>query len=112
MLAGCWREAIFDEESITYRRGSVRNLLILRTGNFHPDRLLDGGECKRVSSFFHRGPEGNPKEQVHALALREYERITGFHETNPNVLWDHVLSRWGPPCEKCGKPLRTPRAKL
>ncbi len=32
--------AIFDEESITYRRGSIRNLLILRTGNFHPDRLL------------------------------------------------------------------------
>jgi hypothetical protein len=39
-LGGCRREAIFDEESITYSRGSVRNLLILRRGNFHPDRLL------------------------------------------------------------------------
>jgi hypothetical protein len=40
-LGGYRREAIFDEESITYRRGSVRNLLILRRRNFHPDRLLD-----------------------------------------------------------------------
>jgi hypothetical protein len=30
---------------------------------------------------------------MYAPALREYERITGFHETNPNVLWDYVLSR-------------------
>ena len=74
--------------------------------------MLDDYEWKRVSSLFHKGPEGNPKEQMYALALREYERITGFHETNPNVLWDHRLTSWGPPCERCGKPLRTPRAKL
>jgi protein-S-isoprenylcysteine O-methyltransferase Ste14 len=42
-LGGCRREAIFDEESITYRRGSVSNLLILRTGNFHADSLLETG---------------------------------------------------------------------
>jgi hypothetical protein len=74
--------------------------------------MVDDEEWKRISSLFQKGPEGNPKEQMYALALCEYERITGFHETNPNVLWDHVLFRWGPPCEKCGKPLRTPRAKL
>jgi hypothetical protein len=39
LRGGCRREAIVDEESIAYRRGSVRNLLILRRGNFHPDRL-------------------------------------------------------------------------
>jgi hypothetical protein len=73
--------------------------------------MLDDDEWKRVSSLFHKG-QGNPRDQMYALAVREYEQITGFHETNPNVLWDHVLSRWGPPCEKCGKPLRTPKAKL
>jgi hypothetical protein len=74
--------------------------------------MLDDDEWKSVSSLFHKGPKGNPKEETFALALREYERITGFHETNPNVLYDHRLSKWGPPCERCGKPLRTPRAKL
>lgn len=48
--------------------------------------MLDDDEWKRVSSLFHKGPEGNQQEQMYALALLEYERITGFHETNPNVL--------------------------
>jgi hypothetical protein len=74
--------------------------------------MLDDDEWKRVSSLFHTGTEGNAKERMYAPALLEYERITGFPETNPNVLWDHVLSKYGPACEKCGKPLRTPRAEL
>ena len=44
-----------------------------------------------------------------ALAL--YERMTGFHETNANALWHHRLSIYGPPCQACGKPLRTPEAR-
>jgi hypothetical protein len=64
--------------------------------------MLNDDEWGRVSALFHTGPEGNSKEQMYGPALREYERITGFHETNPNVLWDHVLSKYGPPCEKCG----------
>ncbi len=47
-----------------------------------------------------------------APCLDEYERITGFRMTNPNALWHHVLSLYGPPCKSCGKPLRTPQAKL
>jgi hypothetical protein len=43
-LGGCRRAAIFDEESVTYRRGSVRNVLILRRGNSNPDGLL--GDAK------------------------------------------------------------------
>src|SRR5687767_1084696 len=43
-------------------------------------------------------------------ALDEYNRITGDQETNPNAIWHHRLSIYGPPCSKCGKPLRTPRA--
>ena len=43
-------------------------------------------------------------------ALDRYFAITGFRETNPNALWHHVLSLYGPPCEACGKPLRTPAA--
>ncbi len=45
-------------------------------------------------------------------ALEIYEKITGVKETNPNVLWHHRVSAFGPPCQACGKPLRTPRAKF
>jgi hypothetical protein len=45
-------------------------------------------------------------------ALERYFQITGFRETNINALWHHRLSRFGPPCGVCGKPLRTPRAKM
>lgn len=47
-----------------------------------------------------------------AGALDAYERITGFRETNPNALWHHRIALYGPPCPICGKPLRTPKAKL
>jgi len=45
-------------------------------------------------------------------ALAVYCHITGFHETNPDALWHHRLSLYGPSCCTCGKPLRTPQAKL
>ena len=44
--------------------------------------------------------------------LDEYERVTGYRETNPNAIYHHRLSIYGPPCVNCGKPLRTPQAKL
>jgi len=43
-------------------------------------------------------------------ALAAYERITGFKEENPNALFHHRLSIYGPDCPQCGKPLRTPQA--
>lgn len=50
-------------------------------------------------------------EHFHAMLVR-YEAITGFRETNPNAVWHHRLSLYGPPCRRCGRPLRNPRAKL
>ena len=49
---------------------------------------------------------------VGAAALATYERITGFKENDPFALYHHRLSLYGPPCDKCGKPLRTPAANF
>jgi hypothetical protein len=48
---------------------------------------------------------------VQVELLRRYHALTGFFETNLDALWHHRLSLFGPPCARCGKPLRTPQAK-
>ena len=47
--------------------------------------------------------------QEQACAL--YASMTGVPETEPGAIWHHRLSLLGPPCAKCGKPLRAPKAK-
>ena len=45
--------------------------------------------------------------------LREaYFELTGMNETNANAIMHHRISLYGPTCENCGKPLRTPRASF
>ncbi|WP_459942635.1 hypothetical protein [Deferrisoma palaeochoriense] len=52
------------------------------------------------------------------ISLREfrmcklYYDLTGWMEPNPAAIWHHVVSLYGPPCESCGKPLRTRMAAL
>lgn len=40
-------------------------------------------------------------------ALNLYEEMTGLRETNINAIFHHRIAQHGPPCESCGKPLRT-----
>lgn len=74
--------------------------------------MLEDDEFKRVSSLFNTGTEGSITERMFGPLKREYERITGIPEENPNAIYHHVLSMYGPPCANCGKPLRTPKAKM
>lgn len=45
-------------------------------------------------------------------ALSRYQQLTGATESDPDVLWHHRASLFGPACEACGKPLRTPMANF
>jgi hypothetical protein len=89
-------------------------------------QLLDEQEWQQVVPLLRDGVETikqyrlendvgltDAKDAVYGqAALAKYFEITGYNETNANALWHHRLSRFGPPCKACGKPLRTPRAKL
>jgi len=74
--------------------------------------MLDDEEFQRVTSLMYKGDGETLRERMFGALLREYARVTGFLETNPNAIYHHKLSLYGPPCTKCGKPLRTPEAKL
>ena len=52
-------------------------------------------------------------EQPHGLgALDLYEHLTGIRAPKIEPLWHHRASIYGAPCASCGKPLRTPQAKM
>jgi hypothetical protein len=74
--------------------------------------ILDDDEFKHMMSLRGAGTGDDLRERKFGPVLREYERITGFHETNINAVWHHKLSLYGPPCRNCRKPLRTPEAKI
>jgi hypothetical protein len=88
--------------------------------------MLDEEEYTQVAEVYHqcllhakefRRTEGVPvqdpgiAQRMRPVCLR-YEEITGMRENNANAILHHRLSRYGPPCTRCGKPLRTPSAKL
>ena len=64
----------------------------------------------------HRAESGlGLKETLDTLnhrACDRYFEITGFRETNPNALWHHHLSVYGPECPQCGHLFRTATASF
>ncbi len=55
---------------------------------------------------------GMPLKDRFKPLLQYYESVTGFKETVPNAIMHHRISQYGPPCENCGKPYRTPQASF
>jgi hypothetical protein len=43
--------------------------------------------------------------------LEAYRKMTGHNAMcHPSHMLHHRISKYGPPCKQCGKPLRTPKA--
>jgi hypothetical protein len=74
--------------------------------------MLDDDEYRQVMSVRGNGKDSGIRGKIFGPVLAEYERITGFRETNPNAIFHHRVSDYGPPCSFCRRPLRTPKAKL
>jgi hypothetical protein len=74
--------------------------------------MLDDDEFRSVTGKRLLQDVKMPLREQLAPVLEEYNRVTGSCETNVNAVYHHKLSMYGPPCAKCGKPLRTPRARL
>ena len=76
--------------------------------------MLDKEEFAIASKLYSNGFKiinADRKERFKEL-LKYYNNLTGFRETEPNAIMHHSLDQIGPDCENCGKPYRTPKAKL
>lgn len=76
--------------------------------------MLDNKEFAIASELYANGfkiAKTNRQERFKEL-LEYYNNLTGFGETEPNAIMHHSLRQIGTDCENCGKPYRTPKAKL
>ena len=53
----------------------------------------------------------NPSAGVTCRAFDLYFQFTGVRESDPNKLWHHHTSFFGPVCSLCGKLFRTSKAR-
>jgi len=53
-----------------------------------------------------------PLHELFAPVCDLYERITGVRESDHDEILKHRISLYGPPCKRCHKPLRTPKASI
>ena len=79
--------------------------------------MLDENEYQKAHILYRKGMKNsgvslsNTQERFKEL-LDYYFEVTGFKETEPNAIMHHRIAQYGPPCENCGKPYRTPAASF
>lgn len=76
--------------------------------------MLNDDELKKAKELYSLGFRNTKKsrEERFKPLLDYYNYITGFNETEPHAVMHHYISLYGPPCENCGKPYRTPQASF
>jgi hypothetical protein len=78
--------------------------------------MLDEDEAKKAGELyslaFSDRNKGVPISERFIPLLTYYNELTGFNEINHNAIMHHYVALYGPPCEKCGKPYRTPKASF
>ncbi len=67
---------------------------------------------KLYGEAFKRLKSRMTREESFKPMLDFYNELTGFGETEPNAIMHHRIAQYGTPCEKCGKPYRTPKASF
>ena len=65
---------------------------------------------KLYGEAFPRIKSGMSIEEGFQPLMEYYKSTTGFDGGHHNAIMHHRLAIYGPACEQCGKPLRTPRA--
>lgn len=99
---------------LMYSYGLKRSLPMLSDEEFEPigkaleNRVEQIKEYRRV----HQCSLDEALKHSSVDALDHYERISGIRLAHPDELYWVQLSRYGRSCPHCGKPFRTPRAKL
>lgn len=91
-----------------------RELPLLSDEEYHP---IEQALTRRVEGIKeYRRQHGVSVEEAkrHSCddALDHYERLTGIRLFDADELYWVQLSRYGRICPQCGKPFRTPKAKL
>lgn len=74
--------------------------------------MLDEDEFAIASKLYSEGFKkiGLSMDERFKPMLDYYYSITGFKETEPNAIMHHRITQFGPLCENCSKPYRTPQA--
>ena len=88
--------------------------------------MLDEGEFARIDELYrectaavqqyrqdHSAPlSQTPVDDLYRPVRDEYARLTGRTGDHQDEVLRHRLAHHGPPCSVCGKPLRTPEARI
>ena len=99
-LAWCWRcrarvpmldEPEFESVQDAYRVGAE--------------------EVKHARRLADRPPSKSDTARIAAGVAARYLELTGVSGPGSEEILRHRLSRLGPPCQECGKELRSPRAR-
>ena len=74
--------------------------------------MLDEEEFSKIEKLYREAfsKKGLPIDDRFQQMRETYHAITGYFESNQNAIMHHRISIFGPPCNNCGKPLRTPEA--